>query len=187
MPRCSAGDSNLALQRSAAARSGGSKNNCTSALRRIPKPCASALRTAALRCSTQRHCSAQRSAAVCAHPCYYTLFMGSFWWEDTCQQHSVQYIMGSNGWKKSKDHHSSRKKKSWWQQGLSPWLQGDRPAPKPLSHKDLLKWLYHKGENHLLIFCILSRDCSSNISQKYELGNFWEYFKRFGKWSIWVH
>jgi hypothetical protein len=40
-----------------------------------------------------------------------------------------------------------------------------------------LKWLYHKEDNHLLIFCVFSRDCSSNISQKYKLGNFWEYFK----------
>jgi hypothetical protein len=23
------------------------------------------------------------------------------------------------------------------QQGLNPWLQGERPAPKPLNHKDL--------------------------------------------------
>jgi hypothetical protein len=29
-----------------------------------------------------------------------------------------------------------------------------------------LKWLYHKEDNHLLIFCVLSRDCSLNISQK---------------------
>ncbi len=43
--------------------------------------------------------------------------------------------MGSNGWKKSKDHYSSRKK-SWQYQGLNLWLQGDRPAPKPLSHED---------------------------------------------------
>jgi hypothetical protein len=39
------------------------------------------------------------------------------------------------------------------------------------------KWLYHKEDNHLLIFCVFSRNCSSNISQKYKLGNFWEYFK----------
>jgi hypothetical protein len=35
-----------------------------------------------------------------------------------------------------------------------------------------LKWLYHKEDNHLLNFCVFSKDCSSNISQKYELGNF---------------
>jgi hypothetical protein len=36
-------------------------------------------------------------------------------------QHSAeQYIMGSNGWKKNKDHQSSRIKKSWLQQGLKP-------------------------------------------------------------------
>jgi hypothetical protein len=47
-----------------------------------------------------------------------------------------------------------------------------------------LKWLYRKEGNHLLIFCVFSRDCSSNISQKYKLGNFWEYFRRFRKGSI---
>jgi hypothetical protein len=26
--------------------------------------------------------------------------------------------------------------KLWMQQGLNPWLQGERPAPKPLNHKD---------------------------------------------------
>jgi hypothetical protein len=31
-----------------------------------------------------------------------------------------------------------QKKKSWWQEGLNPWLQGDRAVPKPLSHVDLL-------------------------------------------------
>jgi hypothetical protein len=45
--------------------------------------------------------------------------------------------MGSSRWKKSKDHYSSSKK-PWGQQGLNPWLQGDGPAPKPLSHEDLL-------------------------------------------------
>ncbi len=43
--------------------------------------------------------------------------------------------------------------------------------------KTLLKWLYHQEDNHLLIFSIFSRDRSSNISQKYKLGNFLEYFK----------
>jgi hypothetical protein len=28
-----------------------------------------------------------------------------------------------------------QKKKSWMQQGLNPWLQGERP--KPLNHEDL--------------------------------------------------
>ncbi len=40
-------------------------------------------------------------------------------------------------------------KKSWWQQGLNPWLQGDRPATKPLSHKGLLisrAWFFHYTE-----------------------------------------
>jgi hypothetical protein len=28
-----------------------------------------------------------------------------------------------------------------------------------------LKWLYEKEDNHLLIFCVFSRDSSSDISQ----------------------
>jgi hypothetical protein len=51
----------------------------------------------------------------------------------------------------------------------------------------ILKRRYDKEDNHLLIFCASSRDRSSNISQKYKLGNFWEYFKRLRKRSIWVH
>jgi hypothetical protein len=35
-----------------------------------------------------------------------------------------------------------------------------------------LKRLYQIKDNHLLIFCVFSRGCSSNISQKYKLGNF---------------
>jgi hypothetical protein len=31
-----------------------------------------------------------------------------------------------------------QKKKLWLKQGLSPGPQGDRPAPKPLSHEDML-------------------------------------------------
>jgi hypothetical protein len=31
-----------------------------------------------------------------------------------------------------------QKKKLWLKQGLSPELQGDMPAPKPLSHEDML-------------------------------------------------
>ncbi len=50
-----------------------------------------------------------------------------------------------------------------------------------------LKRLYHKEDNHLLIFCVFSRGRSSDISQKYNIGNFWEYFKRLRKRSIWVH
>ncbi len=30
--------------------------------------------------------------------------------------------------------------KLWSKRGLSLWLQGERPAPKPLNHKDLLKF-----------------------------------------------
>ncbi len=41
----------------------------------------------------------------------------------------------------------------------------------------ILKWLCHKEDNHLLIFCVFSRDCSSNISRKNKLENVWEYFK----------
>jgi hypothetical protein len=40
-----------------------------------------------------------------------------------------------------------------------------------------LKRLYHEEDNHLLIFCVFSRGRSSNISQKFKLKNFWEYFK----------
>jgi hypothetical protein len=35
-----------------------------------------------------------------------------------------------------------------------------------------LKRLYHKEDNHLLIFCVFSKGRSSNMSQKYGLGNF---------------
>jgi hypothetical protein len=35
-----------------------------------------------------------------------------------------------------------------------------------------LKRLYHKEDNHLLIFCVFSRGRGSNISQKYKSGNF---------------
>jgi hypothetical protein len=38
--------------------------------------------------------------------------------------------------------------------------------------ENTLKRIYHKKDNHLLIFCEFSRDRSSNISQKYTLGNF---------------
>jgi hypothetical protein len=38
-----------------------------------------------------------------------------------------------------------------------------------------LKRLYHKEDNYLLIFCVFSWGRSSNISQKYTLGNSWEY------------
>ncbi len=68
----------------------------------------------------------------------HNFLLGLFCWEDACQQHTVQNIMGSRGWKKSKDCKSSRKK-LWMRQGLKPWLQGEGPAPKPLNHKDLLK------------------------------------------------
>ncbi len=50
-----------------------------------------------------------------------------------------------------------------------------------------LKRLYRKEDNHLLNFCEFLGGRSSNISQKYILGNFWEYFKRLRKRSIWVH
>jgi hypothetical protein len=33
------------------------------------------------------------------------------------------------------------------------------------------------SNNYLLIFCVFSRDGSSNILQKYKFGNFLEYFK----------
>jgi hypothetical protein len=36
--------------------------------------------------------------------------LGLFCWEDACQEHTVQLITGSRGWKKSKDCLSSRKK-----------------------------------------------------------------------------
>jgi hypothetical protein len=35
-----------------------------------------------------------------------------------------------------------------------------------------LKRLYHKEGNHLVMFCVVSRCRTSNISQKYKLGNF---------------
>jgi hypothetical protein len=35
-----------------------------------------------------------------------------------------------------------------------------------------LKRLYHNEDNYLLIFCVFSRDRSSNISQEYKLRNF---------------
>jgi hypothetical protein len=38
------------------------------------------------------------------------ILLGLFCWEDACQQHTAQYIMGSRGFKKSKDCQSSRKK-----------------------------------------------------------------------------
>ncbi len=41
------------------------------------------------------------------------------------------------------------KKKLWMQQGLNPWLQGERQAPKPLNHKDLFIFMasiFHLGE-----------------------------------------
>ncbi len=44
-----------------------------------------------------------------------------------------------------------------------------------------LKRLYHKEDNHLLIFGVFSRGRSSNISREYELGNVLEYFKRLRK------
>ncbi len=65
---------------------------------------------------------------------YYVPFMGSFCWEDACEWHTVQYILGWSRWKKSKDHYSSREKKSRLQKGLDPyWVQDDRPIPKPTS------------------------------------------------------
>jgi hypothetical protein len=42
-----------------------------------------------------------------------------------------------------------KQKNAWMQQGLNPWLQGERPAPKPLNHKDLLilrAWFFHLAE-----------------------------------------
>jgi hypothetical protein len=41
-----------------------------------------------------------------------------------------------------------------------------------LYYLSLLKRLYHKEDNHLLIFFVSSSDRRSNISQKYKLGNF---------------
>jgi hypothetical protein len=39
-----------------------------------------------------------------------TFLLGLFCWEDACQQHTVQDIMGSRGRKNSEDCLSSRKK-----------------------------------------------------------------------------
>ncbi len=39
--------------------------------------------------------------------------------------------------------------KTWMQQGLNQWLQGERPAPEPLTHKDLLilrAWFFHLAQ-----------------------------------------
>ncbi len=88
---------------------------------------------------------------------FFLLLLGSCCWEDACQPHTVQYFMRSSRWKKSKDHYPSRKE-SWWQQGLNPWLQGDRPAPKSLSHEDLWNsraWFFHYIE---LATCCEYRD-----------------------------
>jgi hypothetical protein len=41
-----------------------------------------------------------------------------------------------------------------------------------INKKRISKCLYHKEGNHLLILCVFLRDCSSNFSQKYKLGNF---------------
>ncbi len=36
--------------------------------------------------------------------------------------------------------------KIWTQQGLNLWLQGERPAPKPLNHEDvLIYWGHHSS------------------------------------------
>jgi hypothetical protein len=67
----------------------------------------------------------------------------------------------------------------------SPWKRSHLQCSQ-VSTVDPLKWLYHKEDNPLLIFCVSSRDCSSNISQKYELGNL-RIFQRLRKRSIWVH
>ncbi len=38
------------------------------------------------------------------------------------------------------------KKEIWMQQRLNLWLQGERPAPKPLNHEDLLiHWGHHSS------------------------------------------
>jgi hypothetical protein len=88
----------------------------------------------------------------------------------------------------------------WWKRGkLSrEWLiplsenrkkkySESSKKPRLFMFLSNLKWFYHKGDNHLLIFYVLSRDCSSNFSHKYKLGNFWEYFKGLRKRPIWVH
>ncbi len=37
-------------------------------------------------------------------------------------------------------------KNTWMQQGLNLWLEGERPAPKPLNHEDLLIfWGHHSS------------------------------------------
>ncbi len=51
---------------------------------------------------------------------------------------------------------------------------------------DELKWLYHTENNHLLIFCVFSWDCSSNMSGK-KIGEFLSIFQRLRKRYIWVH
>ncbi len=48
--------------------------------------------------------------------------MGSFCWEDECQLHNVKYIMGSSGWKKSKDY-LFRREEIMRAAGIEPWLQ----------------------------------------------------------------
>jgi hypothetical protein len=46
----------------------------------------------------------------------------------------------------------------------------------------ILKRLYRKGDNYLLIFCVFSEGRSSNkYLTKYKLGNFWEYFQKIKK------
>ncbi len=73
--------------------------------------------------------------------------------------------MGSRGWKKSKDCLYSRKK-IWMQQGLNLWLQGERPAPKPLNHEDfLIFWGLHLPFGWTCYVCLLTELISLQTSQ----------------------
>jgi hypothetical protein len=59
--------------------------------------------------------------------------------------------------------------KIWMQQGLSLWLQGEIPAPKPLNHEDLLIiWghhssIWHNNKNMPLIMASISRKSSNKV------------------------
>ncbi len=54
----------------------------------------------------------------------------TFCWEDACQQHTVQNIMGSRGWKKSKDRLSSRKNYGY----STNWTHDFKVKDQHLSH-----------------------------------------------------
>ncbi len=55
-----------------------------------------------------------------------------------------------------------QQKKSWMQQGLNPWCQGVRPAPKPLNHQDALilrAWFFHLAELAMFEFWLNLQCC----------------------------